>query len=1464
MALARSVRPPRARLIGLATALALLAALTPTAAQGTPSASPASGKTTSAKTAAGAKTVAAVTWSDDFAGTALDSRWQVVNAEPGKLAVSDGALRIEGQPGDTYQGVNSAKNLVMLDLPAGDFTATATLAAPVAKVYQGAGLIAWKDVDNYVRSGLTFVGGLSPSGVAIETDLETGGAFSAVKFTDRPGSTGETLRMQRVGNTITTSVYDASTSSWIPAGSTAVSFDTVQVGLYALAAQDGTVLPAAFDSFTIEHDEGADVVPAGTFVLQAAGATPYLVVKGDALALTAEQPTASLRLTATSLGDGAVGIGTESGPVVLRNGALVVGAQGDVPTPLRLTDAGGGRLVLRAAADDAAYLTVGTGGALVVGAEANAARFVLSEVDNSVATLDIDGDGKGASISDTMFGIFYEDINYAADGGLYAELVRNRSFEFTTADNGSFTPMTAWQVLDRSGQGTTGAVVNDETRLNATNRNHLRLTAAASGDGVRNQGYNNGFAVKNGATYDGYLWARSTTAQTLTVRVENAAGTAVMATASVAIDGSDNWKKYPFTLISGQTSDAGRLVVLAGAASVIGLDMISVMPHDTWIGPVNGRSVLRKDLAEKVAAMKPTFLRFPGGCVTNVGTFKSYEESGFTDRRRTYQWKETIGPVEERPTNWNFWGYNQSYGIGYLEYFKLAEDLKAEPLPVLSVGANGCGSNIPEMHDPAMIQRWVDDTVDLIEFANGGTDTEWGAKRAALGHPEPFGLDMIGLGNEENTTTFEANFPQFRDAIKAKYPAIKIISNSGPDDEGARFDALWEFNRAQKVDLVDEHYYNDPGWFLANNHRYDSYDRAGPKVFLGEYASRGNSHGNALAEASYMTGLQRNADVVQLASYAPLLSNESHVQWSPDAIWFDNDESWETPSWHVQKMFGNNVGDEVVPSTFDGAVNQPADIRGGVFLSTWSTSAAYDNVKVTSNATGETLFSDQFADGSQWSPQTGNWAADAGRYVQSSTTVNDARSLITGAYAKNWTNYTLELDATKLAGNEGFLVGFGAKGANDYYWWNLGGWNNTRSTLQRANGGNADVVKALEGKSIATGQTYRVKVVVEGHKISLYLDGVLQMTYDEVASSEKLFQVVTRDEATGDIVAKVVNTATGPVRTRIEIADAEIEPTGTVIQLAGSPSATNTKANPNAVAPVQRQLTGLSNSFDYEFPGSSVTFLRMHTRDGVAPVVSEVSVSGTEAGGWYADPATVHVEATDNRAVHHLEVSIDGGAWISKPGAAADVVVSGDGEHSVSVRAVDAAGNVGDIRPIVVGIDATPPVTKAALDAQARTVALTSVDSGAGVARTEYRIGAGVWTAYGGPVVVGDAATTVAYRSIDKLGNTEVAGQLQVPAKLRSSAVTVTPVATVVQLGSTAQFLVRVTGQGGTPAGAVTVLQGDRELAKATLVYGQAVLKVPSRALGVGKHTLVVSYPGNATYAGSTMQVQLTVVRGKP
>ncbi|MER5264177.1 alpha-L-arabinofuranosidase C-terminal domain-containing protein [Actinosynnema sp. NPDC002837] len=1412
----------------------------------------------SAVTAPSAGAVEGETWTDDFASTTLRPEWEVVNEDPAGWSLRDGSLRVTGQTGDTYQAVNTARNVFMVDIPAGDFTAEVTVRAQVAKTYQGAGLIAWRDMDNYVRSGLTFVGALAPSGIAIENDVETAAVFRAERFVDRPGSTGETLQLQRVGDTITTRYKDAS-GTWVDASAVTAGFQTTQVGVYAFGALDGTTLAAAFDDFRVTAAAGRDVQPGGTFSIKDAGGA-HLVETDAGLALSPEPPLSALVFTAAAQADGTVHLRTAEGdrPVVVTDGRLALGQTGGAATPVRLTDAAGGELFLRDA-EGTGY--AGGTGPLVFGAKASAVRFKLAQVSTSDAELAIDGDASAAQISDTMFGIFYEDINYAADGGLYAELVRNRSFEFNSSDNGSFTGMTGWEVVNGGGTAPQALVVDDDTRLNALNRNHFRLVADGPGDGLRNLGYNRGFAVKAGATYDASVWARTTTAQDLAIRLVSADGAVTYAEGSVAVDGSDTWKQYPVTLTGTATTDAARLVVTAGAASVVGLDMISLMPQDRWVGPVNGKSVLRKDLAEKVAAMKPTFLRFPGGCVTNVGTFRTYEESGYTDRRRTYQWKETIGAVEERPTNWNFWGYNQSYGIGYLEYFKFAEDLGAEPLPVVSVGANGCGSTIPEMKDPAMIARWVDDTLDLIEFANGDVTTEWGAKRAALGHPEPFGLEMIGLGNEENTTTFEANFPAFRDAIEARHPEITIISNSGPDDAGARFDTLWDYNRRQNVDMVDEHYYNDPDWFLLNHHRYDSYDRNGPKVFLGEYASRGNTFRNALVEASYMTGLQRNADVVRLASYAPLLSNESYVQWNPDAIWFDNDESWNTPNWEVQKMFGNNVGDEVVPSTFTGSVNQSV-VKGGIFLSTWNTAAAYDNVKVTSNANGETLFSDDFANGDQWNPVAGSWGVTNGQYVQSSTTTTDARSIIDDAYAKGWTNYTLELDAKKTAGAEGFLIGFGAKATNDFYWWNLGGWNNTRSVLQKASGGSAVEVKSVEGHSVATNATYRVKVVVAGNTISLYLNGELQMTY-ESGADEKLFQVVTRDEASGDIVAKVVNTSDETVRTRVKVSDAGVLPDGEVTQMTGAPGDTNTKADPTNVVPTTRQIGGLSNDFGYDFPAQSITFLRMHTTDAVAPVVDDVTLHGTTANGWYGDPVTVSATATDDRRLDRIEFRVDGGAWLTH--ADAKVQVSGDGRHTVEVRAVDAAGNVGAVRPVTFGIDGVAPVSNATVDAAARTVTVRAADSGVGVDRIETRIGTADWQPYTAPVVVGDAETAVLFRAVDRLGNVEEPGTVVVPAKqaqLKSTTTTVTPSKPKAERGAVIPLTVKVGTSGGTtPSGEIRILESSVPLASATLTNGTATVSLDTSGLSVGDHTLVVRYAGDGGHSPSQTSVVVRITK---
>ncbi|MFC8598023.1 alpha-L-arabinofuranosidase C-terminal domain-containing protein [Isoptericola sp. NPDC057191] len=872
--------------------------------------------------------------------------------------------------------------------------------------------------------------------------------------------------------------------------------------------------------------------------------------------------------------------------------------------------------------------------------------------------LTIDSDAARTPMSDDLYGVFYEDINYAADGGLYAELVRNRSFEFAKEDNASFTGLTGWE---RTGGGAIAVQSERGEWLNDSNRHYLTLTSDGT-TGVSNSSFNEGVALTAGASYDFSVWARSEVAQDLAVRLVSADGATTYGTATVAVDGSDDWRKYTATVRASATTNAARLQVTSGAAGTLRLDMVSLFPQDTWVGPVNGKSSLRKDLAEKVADLNPSFLRFPGGCVTNVGTFDSYLDSDGQDRQRTYQWKETIGPVEERPTNWNFWGYNQSYGIGYLEYLEFAEDLGAFALPVVSVGANGCGSRIPEMTD-AQRPRWIQDTLDLIEFATGSTDTEWGAKRAALGHPEPFDLPYIGLGNEENTPKFQQNFPAFRDAIEAEFPDVTVISNSGPDDAGTRFDELWDFNREQGVAMVDEHYYNDPSWFLTNTERYDSYDRNGPHVFLGEYASKGNTFGNALAEAAYMTGLERNADVVELASYAPMFANEDYVQWSPDMMWFDNDESWGSVNYQTQKMFMSSTGDQVVPSELgDGPDVVPPDVDGGVFLSTWLTQAAYDDVRVTDNATGDVLFADTFDDASAWESQRGSWSVADGRYVQSAAGVEDARSIVAGAYDEDWHDYTMEVTARKTGGAEGFLVGFGASASDDFYWWNVGGWGNSRSVLERADGARQGEVAAAQSFTpLVNGRDYRIKIVVEGRTIRLYLDGALQLTYTEPVT-KSLFQVVTHDEDTGELVAKVVNVGDTVARTDVAVTGG-FEPAASarVTEMVADPSATNTKTRPNRVVPVDRTFEGAGRAFTYDFPAHSITFLRLAPATGDTPSAVRVRIA----------PASV-VRGTDAR----VEVTVTAAEGRGSSPTATGTVTVRLGEETVSAELVGGRASV--------------------------------------------------------------------------------------------------------------------------------------------------------------------------------------------
>ncbi len=520
------------------------------------------------------------------------------------------------------------------------------------------------------------------------------------------------------------------------------------------------------------------------------------------------------------------------------------------------------------------------------------------------------------AISPDLFGIFFEDINYAADGGLYGELVQNRSFEYAPSDHEGWHPLSGWDYL-HEGYAMGSLAVESTAPLHANNPHYVQLRVEnpfQKGLGIKNNGFD-GIALQAGEKYDFSLWARvpAGAAVPLLVQLRDKKG-AVLAETTLSAQAA-GWQQYRATLAPSAAEPEASLVVLATGQGVVDLDMISLFPQKTFHNRPNG---LRADLAQVIGDLKPKFVRFPGGCLSHG--------DGLDNR---YDWKKTIGPVEQRVAQRNIWGYHQTAGLGYFEYFQFCEDIGAKALPVVPAGVScqnsggswrigGVGQQCIPLADMA---AYTQDVLDLIEYANGPVTSTWGAKRAAAGHPAPFNLEYVGIGNEDKITAgFEERFKLIYSAVRAKYPKMQVIGTVGPSPKGEDYDKGWALASQLNVPLVDEHYYEKPKWFLTNNRRYDTYDRAKPKVYLGEYASWGNTLFNAVAEAAYMTSLERNGDVVHLASYAPLLAKEGHTQWNPDLIYFNNRTVVPTANYYVQQLFGQNQGTEYVA----GVVAPPA------------------------------------------------------------------------------------------------------------------------------------------------------------------------------------------------------------------------------------------------------------------------------------------------------------------------------------------------------------------------------------------------------------------------------------------------------------------------------------------------------------------------------------------------------------
>lgn len=520
-----------------------------------------------------------------------------------------------------------------------------------------------------------------------------------------------------------------------------------------------------------------------------------------------------------------------------------------------------------------------------------------------------------ALVSPNMWGIFFEDINFSADGGIYAELVKNRSFEFSV-------PLMGWTVPE-------GAVSNGQILVvnrredNSSNPRFAKITLpAARSFTMVNEGFR-GMGITAGEQYNFSLYARLQpgSAVKLTVNLLDDTGKTI-GTTTISPAG-DSWQLYKASFTAAATAAKGKLQLTFTGSGGIDADMISLFPQHTWKERGNG---LRADLVQLLNDLHPGFLRFPGGCIVEG-----------RDLANRYQWKKTVGDVSERELIINRWNtefahraapdYFQSFGLGFFEYFLLAEDIGASPLPILNCGM-ACQYNSGEVVAVNELDPYIQDALDLIEFANGGVTTKWGALRAKMGHPAPFNLKMLGVGNEQWGPQYVERYTLFAKAIKDKYPDIRLVNSLGPSPSGDKFNFLNDTLRKLHADILDEHYYSPPEWFLGNAARYDAYDRKGPKIFAGEYAahSKGtegiqrNNWQSALAEAAFMTGLERNADVVTMASYAPLLAHVDGWQWAPDLIWFDNLRSYGTPNYYVQKLYANNKGTVVVPILKDNKV----------------------------------------------------------------------------------------------------------------------------------------------------------------------------------------------------------------------------------------------------------------------------------------------------------------------------------------------------------------------------------------------------------------------------------------------------------------------------------------------------------------------------------------------------------------
>lgn len=811
------------------------------------------------------------------------------------------------------------------------------------------------------------------------------------------------------------------------------------------------------------------------------------------------------------------------------------------------------------------------------------------------AIINIDVTKPGPQLNPRMYGIFLENLNHAVDGGLYAELIQNRGFEDAKPPEGYIYHAGRWvdslgrnaydAGFDRFGYFTNGlpfwSLVKEGGAQGSMNLDmsnpltpetprscRLEIDDVSSGRlGLANHGFW-GIGVAAGEKFNLSFWARCADGfkGTLTATLEDENGNAC--SEPVSVQGvTAQWKQFQATLTGTKNNPAARFVLAAGAKGTVWFDMVSLFPANTFKNRPNG---LRGDIAQMIAGLKPGFVRFPGGCVIEGGTVPT-----------AYNWKHTIGPLPARTEIWGPWNYRETYGMGFYETLQFCEDLGAEPLYVGFAGETCMFRNVEDVPLPEM--GWVETNfLDAIQYANGSASTTWGKLRAAAGHPRPFDLKMVEVGNEGGTRGFPPRYDLVHSLLKTNYPDLAYIND---------FSFLRrEWMHGETSDLEDNHFYNSPEWFMNNVHLYDQRDRKLPPVYDGEVAvtsgEGGFFKGNliaALAEGAFLMGLERNADVVKMVSYAPLLANvDGRTDWH-GMIYFDSTRVFGTVSYYLWKLFGENRPDYTVQTDVAFHADKATAITGAIGVGTWNTAAEFKDIRVEQD--GKTLYASDFSTNrAGWQEDGGNWSVADDAYRQSDDAVG-----LSYFGDENWSNCTLTLKARKLHGAEGFLVVFGHKGG-DKYWWNIGGWGDQEHAIEF----NQTPVGEHVPGHVESNRWYDIKIELNDRHIRCHLDG--RLIHDVTApNADHFFASAGRDATSGDLIIKAINVSPDPVKATVNVSGLPgFAPQVQLTVLASSrPSDNNSLETPANVVPVTTSLMIPGLEFTNDFPANSLTVLRL-------------------------------------------------------------------------------------------------------------------------------------------------------------------------------------------------------------------------------------------------------------------------------